>query len=43
MTDTDDKLEDDITSKNVVILMTCVRKDDDKYYPQTFLEGIYLE
>ena len=26
--DTDDKLPDDITFKNVVILMTCVIKDD---------------
>ena len=38
--DTDDKLPDDITLKNVVILMTCVVKDDDKFYPQLLLEEI---
>ena len=36
--DTDDKLQDDITLKNVVILMTCVAKDDDKFYQYLFLE-----
>ena len=36
--DTDDQLPDDITFKNVVILMTCVIKDDGKFYPQLFLE-----
>ena len=30
LTDTDDKLSHDITFKNVVILMTCDMKDDDK-------------
>ena len=35
MIDTD-KLPDDITLK--VILMTCAIEDDDKYYPQIFLE-----
>ena len=35
--DTDDKLIDNITSKNVVILMTCAIKDDYKFYPQLFL------
>ena len=36
--DTDDKLSDDITFKKVVILMTCVKKDGNIYYPQLFLE-----
>ena len=38
LVDTDDKLPDDITFKNAVILMTCVIKDDGKFYPQIFLE-----
>ena len=38
LSDSDDKLPDDITFKNVVILMICVIKDDDKFYPQLFLE-----
>ena len=33
-----DELPDNITLKNVVILMTCVIKDCDKCYPQLFLE-----
>ena len=36
--DTDDKLPDDVTFKNVVILMICVIKDNDKFYPQIFLK-----
>ena len=36
--DADDKLSDDITLKIVAILMTCVIKDDGKYYQQIFLE-----
>ena len=36
--DTDDKLPDDITLKNVVILITCVSKDDDEFYMQLLLE-----
>ena len=36
--DTDDKLLDDITLKNVLILMTSVIKDGIKFYPQLFLE-----
>ena len=36
--DTDDKLLDDITWKNAVILVTCVIKDGNKFYPQLFLE-----
>ena len=33
----DDKLPDSITSKGIGILMTCVIKDDGKFYPQMFL------
>ena len=35
--DKDDELPDDITLKNVVILLTCVIKDG-KFYPQILLE-----
>ena len=38
LTDTDDKLQDHITLKNVVILTTQVIKYDAKFYPQIFLE-----
>ena len=42
--DTDDKLSNYITLKNVVILITCVIKDDAKFYPQIFLEeALYNE
>ena len=34
----DDKLPFNITLKNVVTLITCVIKDDDKFYPEIFLE-----
>ena len=34
---TGDKLTDDTPFKNAVILITCVIKDDGKYYPQMFL------
>ena len=34
--DTDDKLPNDITLKNVAILITCVIKDDGNSYPQMF-------
>ena len=37
--DTDDKLLNFITLKNVVILITYIIKDDGKFYPQIFLEG----
>ena len=37
MIDTDDKLPDYVTLKNVVILITCI-KGDGKFYSQTFLE-----
>ena len=36
--DTYDKLPNNITLKNVVVLMTCVVKDDGNLYPQVFLE-----
>ena len=36
--DTDYKLPHYITLKNVVILITCVIKDDGKFYPRIFLE-----
>ena len=29
----DDKIPDYITFKNVVVLITCVTKDDAKFYP----------
>ena len=38
MTVTDNKLPDDVTFKNVAILVTCISKDDGKFYPQLFLE-----
>ena len=34
--DTDDKLPDGVTLKNVVIFMTCVIKYGKKFYPQLF-------
>ena len=34
--DADDKLPDNITLRHVVILMTCVTKNDGKFYPQIF-------
>ena len=41
---TDDKLPDYITLKNVMILITCVIKDGTKFYPQIFLdEALYNE
>ena len=36
--DTDINLPHGITFKNAVILMACVIKDGDKFYPQLFLE-----
>ena len=38
MSDTDDKLPDYVTLKNVVILIAYVIKDDAKFYQQVFLE-----
>ena len=37
MIDIDYKIPDDITLKNAVILMTCIVKDGDKFYPQLIL------
>ena len=42
MTDADDKLPDDITFKNVVMLITCAIIDGDKSYPQLFLEYVLV-
>ena len=36
--DTANKLPDDITFIKIVILLTCVIKEDGKLYPQIFLE-----
>ena len=41
--DTDDKQLGDITFKNVAILITCVLKDDGKFYPRLFLEEALLQ
>ena len=38
MIDRDDKLPDNTTLKNTVILMKCGTKDGGKFYPQRFLE-----
>ena len=38
LNDTVDKLPDYITFKNVVILITCINKNDEKFYPQIPLE-----
>ena len=42
LVDADDKLPVDVTLKNVSILMTCVIRDDGKFYPQRFLEEALL-
>ena len=36
------KLPDGITIKNVLILMACVRKNGDKFYPQIFKKKALL-
>ena len=38
LNNTNDKMPSNISFKNVVILITCVIKDDAKFYPQIFLE-----
>ena len=38
---TDNKSPDDINSKNVVILITCIIRGDGRFYPQIFLEEDY--
>ena len=44
LTDTDDKLPDYITLKNVGILITCIINGDCKIYLQIFLEeALYNE
>ena len=43
MIDIYDKLPDDITLKNPVTLMTCVKKDDGKFFSLLFLEEALLE
>ena len=43
LTDTDDKLPDDINWKNDVILMKCDKKGDGKLYPQLFLKEALLQ
>ena len=40
--DMDDKLPNNITLKNVVILTTCVIKDDGKCYPEIFFEKAFF-
>ena len=40
--DTDDKLQDDITFTNVTILITCVLKDNGKFYLHIFLDKALL-
>ena len=40
---TDDKLPDDITLKNVVILMKCAIKDGDQFFAQLFLEEAFYD
>ena len=40
--DADDKLPDNITLKNVAILMSYVTKYDSELYPQIFLEKALL-
>ena len=40
--DTDDKLQDDITFTNVTILITCVLKDNSKFYLHIFLDKALL-
>ena len=40
--DTDNKLPDDITMKNIVIIIICIIKDDSKFYPQIFLDEALL-
>ena len=40
--DTDGKLLDDIILKNVVILITCVIRDNCKFYAEIFFEEALL-
>ena len=43
MIDIDAKLPDHISLKNVFKLMTCLIKDDGKFYPQLVLQETLLE
>ena len=43
MIDTDPKVADDITLKNLAILMACVIKEDCRFDPSLFLEEALLE
>ena len=40
--DTDHKLRYHITLKNGVILMTCIIKDHDQFYPKVFLKKVFV-
>ena len=42
LTDTDNELLDDITSKNVVILATCVLKGNGIFHPQILEEALLV-
>ena len=42
LTDTDNKLLDDITSKNVVILATCALKGNGIFHPQILEEALLV-
>ena len=33
LTDANEKFPDDTTLKNIVVIITCVVKEDDKFYP----------
>lgn len=37
-----DKLSDDVALQNVVISIACAIEDDDRFYPQTFLEEVLV-
>ena len=40
--DTDDTFSDDITLKNIGILIICIIKDIGKFYSQIFLEEVLV-
>ena len=43
MIEIDDKFPDDITFKNVLIVMVCIIKDSDKFYRQQFWEEVLYD
>ena len=43
MIDTDNKLPDDITLKNIAILIISNMKDDHKFYPQIILQEALVQ